>query len=309
MNRVLIVEGCDGAGKTVLCNTLAKDHGFKVIHTDKPRPNEPDLFNTYLMDLWLALHEDQPVVFDRLYLGEVIYGPIMRGKSLLSDLHVRLLDRVVRAYDVKVILCAPAFDTVLRNWQIKKNDYVTEDIKLEAIYRAYRDQIKPRDMLLYDYSVVDDYETDQPGQHYHDAFIPNRTLPEGAIGSPTARVLLVGEQVNPRVQELDLPFMDGGGSSAYLDEALQLAGFKEEELAFCNAGNLKGYRNPLNDWLHRFQVIPRVVALGDIASKACCNEGVTHQKVPHPQFMKRFNHKKLQEYADMIKEAVCSSQV
>ncbi|MGW1974115.1 hypothetical protein [Streptomyces sp. NPDC001889] len=30
--RTLVVEGCDGVGKTTLATRLAQDHGFTVIH-------------------------------------------------------------------------------------------------------------------------------------------------------------------------------------------------------------------------------------------------------------------------------------
>ncbi len=305
MNRVLIVEGADGSGKSTLAETLRKDHGFKVIHTDKPKPNEPDLFNTYLMDLWLALHDDQPVVFDRLYLGEQIYGPIMRGKSLLSDLHVRLLDRVVRAYDIKHVLCIPPRPTAMANWMAKKEDYVDHVDKWDEVFMAY-DRWSDH-LLTYDYTHPGGWYDDDGGcsSSFSSLFMPSPTLPEGVVGSPIAKALLVGEQVNARVQELDLPFMDGSGSSAYLDEALQLVGFREEELAFCNAKDRDGTANSFSPWLSRFQIAPKVVALGGVASEILVSQKIAHCKVPHPQYWKRFNHSKLQEYANMLKEASC----
>lgn len=298
MNRVLIVEGADGSGKTTLCNTLARDHGFKVVHTGVPREtNGRDLFNTYLMDLWLALHEDQPVVFDRLFLGEFIYGPIMRGRSLLTDHHLRMLNRVVMAYDIKHVLCLPPRPVAYDNWRAKKQDYVDHETKWGQVFEDY-DRWSDR-LMTFDYTATFNDRIDPT-----ELFITRPTLPLGVVGSPDAKLLVVGERVNTKVQEVDLPFMDDGGSSAFLDDCLK-AGYLESEVAYCNAYSFNNLPNQLDDWLARFKVRPQVAALGNEASRALRDLNIQHHKLPHPQYVKRFKNGKKAEYARQLKEATC----
>lgn len=309
MNRVIILEGPDGSGKTTLANTLATDHGFKVIHSGVPKEtNGHDLFNTYLMDLWLALHEDQPVVFDRLYLGELIYGPIMRGRSLLTDHHQRMLDRVVMAYDIKHVLCLPPRPVAYDNWRAKKQDYVDHETKWGQVFEAYDRCCSTDDRyLVYDYTWPWGHQDDEGGYSValNSLFIPRPTLPLGVVGSPRAKLLVVGEQVNAKIQEVDLPFMDDGGSSAFLDDCLK-AGYLESEVAYCNAYNINGVPNRFERWAMRLKVpLPNVVALGKKAAKLLSQQGIPHTSLPHPQYVKRFQNGKKAEYAQQLKEVTC----
>lgn len=123
--------------------------------------------------------------------------------------------------------------------------------------------------------------------------------PEGMVGSPTARYLVVGEQMgNPELVTQEVPFCGPGGCGPYLTRALHLAGFRERTLAWVNAidlaGNPRGLpiRNALDQpWVARF-------ALGKVAQKLH-PEAVP---IPHPAYWKRFHHAELEVYVAMFKE-------
>ncbi|MFF1342085.1 hypothetical protein ACFVYT_30055 [Streptomyces sp. NPDC058290] len=68
--RTLVLEGCDGAGKSTLAALFAARHGFTVIHS----PRTPDLTARYLA-------QGGRLILDRSFISELVYGPLLRGAS------------------------------------------------------------------------------------------------------------------------------------------------------------------------------------------------------------------------------------
>jgi len=83
-NRIVVLEGCDGAGKTTLCGSFAH-YGFKRLHFkfDGTRP----VFEKYrdLIGQSESERMNSRSVWDRSFVSEHVYGPVMRGESRISD--------------------------------------------------------------------------------------------------------------------------------------------------------------------------------------------------------------------------------
>jgi thymidylate kinase len=75
----IALEGCDGAGKTTLAAALAARHGYVVVHATLT-PEGTDLFARYRA----ILARPGPLVLDRSFVSELVYGPLERGYSRLS---------------------------------------------------------------------------------------------------------------------------------------------------------------------------------------------------------------------------------
>lgn len=78
-HTVIVLEGCDGSGKTTMADHLAGRYGFRVVHS----PRSPDS-----IDL-VQRHRDiittpGRVALDRSFISELVYGPIFHGRSRLS---------------------------------------------------------------------------------------------------------------------------------------------------------------------------------------------------------------------------------
>jgi thymidylate kinase len=76
--EVVVLEGCDGAGKTTLATTLATRH-FTVIHSGRT-PDEIDLLARYRSILAIP----GKIALDRSFISELVYGPLQYGRSRLT---------------------------------------------------------------------------------------------------------------------------------------------------------------------------------------------------------------------------------
>ena len=75
VNRI-IVEGCDGTGKTTLCKQLAEKYGWDIVHVTSKDPNDFDFYKQTM--------RKTNVVFDRHFIGEMIYPRVYNRKGNLD---------------------------------------------------------------------------------------------------------------------------------------------------------------------------------------------------------------------------------
>jgi len=284
---IVIVEGPDGAGKTTLMRTF-KAWGWRYAYHDAPPVTGEDKFETYTAAI-LSVKPSEYVIFDRFHLSEHVYGQVVRGKTQIELEHVRILNRILYARGCLTIFCLPALRTIEKNWGDRLDvEYVKETEQLRAVVDLYR-QLRSEYLDLN--AVTFNYEFDSP------AAIPGlapKILPEGMIGNPGGRFLLVGERSSdPR----DLAFYSSKRSAHFLNEALWEAGFQEHELTLTNALTYLKEERPLRQ-LYGGRT---VIALGRVAQGVCLRQGVPFLPAPHPQFVKRFKSKQRARYVELLR--------
>jgi predicted ATPase len=76
---LIVLEGCDGAGKTTMADALAAHHGYAIVHATRT-PEGIDLVAKYSA----ILARPGPLVLDRSFVSELVYGPLERGRSRLT---------------------------------------------------------------------------------------------------------------------------------------------------------------------------------------------------------------------------------
>lgn len=132
MRSHIIIEGPDGAGKTKLARTLCFALGMDYHHEGPPpigaRPGEH-----YLKVL---NNTHKPTVFDRFHLGEIIYGPLLRGAGGLNPGEVRDLNWASAIRGGQVILCLPPWETCLANTRVKE-ELIKSELMLQAAYDGW----------------------------------------------------------------------------------------------------------------------------------------------------------------------------
>jgi predicted ATPase len=102
--RTIALDGCDGTGKTTLAQRLREGYGFTIVHVDRT-PDDVDLTRRYRQ----ILAEPGPIVLDRCFLSELVYGPLFRHWSRITwEQCVALASEVMRRDGVLVHLTATA---------------------------------------------------------------------------------------------------------------------------------------------------------------------------------------------------------
>lgn len=100
--QTLVLEGCDGVGKSTLGERLSTDHGFAVVHSPKT-PDHLDLATRYRN----ILAGPGRILFDRCFISELVYGPLHRGRSRINwSQAIDLAESVIERSGVLVHLTA-----------------------------------------------------------------------------------------------------------------------------------------------------------------------------------------------------------
>lgn len=98
----IILEGADQSGKTTLAKAIAAITGKAIIHYNPP-DNVIDFHEEYTSFLRLGLAQ-QPIV-DRGYFSEMIYGPIFRGVSGVTQEIQATIEQELGAHNYILVLC------------------------------------------------------------------------------------------------------------------------------------------------------------------------------------------------------------
>lgn len=289
MSMRIILEGPDGAGKTTLARVLQDRFRTLKYHKEGPPPAEKSALHHY-GEVFLNAPAD--TVFDRLALGELIYGPIWRGGDRLGGWEgYRLMERLFAAQGGVTVVCLPSFSACLR---AHANRGQAPPPNFERTYRRWSQLAG----LLEESPRVFIYSWERGAAELSRLITwlrrPRRVLPRGYVGSPTAWLLLVGEQPNG---PLDLPFFSVERSSHFLTTCLWEAGYDERELAFTNAFSPDGRVRPLTE--ARF---PLVAALGRKASEALRRQSIPHEYLHHPQYWRRFQAGAREVYVQRLRD-------
>lgn len=128
----IIIEGPDGAGKTSLARWLCHKKNMQY-HHEGPPPAGIAVARHYAE---LLIHATHPTVFDRLHLGEIIYGNLLRGGSKISSADLHDINQLIVDYDVRVIGCLPPWETCWRNNQLKL-ELITDPLVMRAAYDGW----------------------------------------------------------------------------------------------------------------------------------------------------------------------------
>lgn len=284
MGKIIILEGPDGGGKTTLARGF-EDLGWRYKH-DGPPPAGRNNIAYYLEVLNEAMVSPLNTVFDRLWLGERIYGPVVRHMDTIGEEGQRLFMRLHTSKEIVQYICIPQYDVAIENYIIKmkdKTDYLKSASLFKEVYKRYVDWAYTNAAMheMYDY---------QKGlNEWPDLDI----LPEGTVGSPSAKYLFIGDA--PNHPSIDVPFHALGGSSGYFNQALTNCGIRERDLALSNAHRPNGKQHDVYEIIKSLPGLQHIFLMGNKADewfmrkKAIPMEmNVRIHMIPHPSYMKRF---------------------
>jgi len=147
---MIIIEGMDGSGKTILAQQLSIRLGNAPIKrfVTSDGPANYDLLVEKVKTALAELHDQvmqnqRPVViYDRFSLiSEAVYGTILRGRNHFGDEWLALIDLLL-SLDPIVIYCRPSSEFILQN--IRE----TADSQMEGVVSKARELINAYDELM-----------------------------------------------------------------------------------------------------------------------------------------------------------------
>lgn len=292
----IILEGPDGAGKTTLYNNIFNKFYYKHFGL----VSDPFIeYSNSIVDL--CFNKKLNVVFDRLYISELIYGKFVRNNIRLTDGHVRMLERLLLTVNSIIIFIIPSFKTCYSNF-ITRDEYLTSKNDLKKIYYEYKKFIYFNKIKLPIF--IFNYEIDSYRKLLKDinkiSFIKNKFSGIGVFKENN--ILLVGEKFNNNIffnKSINLPFISSKGCSLWLAELFYKNNIDETKLYWINCID-KDDNFISIDFIKLLK--PRlIIALGAKASKWCNNNKLKHIKVYHPQYQKRFRFFKNYNLINLLK--------
>lgn len=87
---VIVLEGCDGAGKTTIADHLVACYGFQFVHSSRA-PDDVDLLQRHLA----IIATPGRLALDRSFVSELVYGPVFHRRSRLAWSHAVELAKLV----------------------------------------------------------------------------------------------------------------------------------------------------------------------------------------------------------------------
>lgn len=155
---VIIVEGIDGSGKSTLVDSLESmiPDNYHVLRMHRG-PIQDTVENEYIEPL-TSLSSNQFLLADRWHVGEMIYGPIYRGESLVSGLYENLIESYLDSIGAVKIILQPDISEVRQRLADRGEDYLLEE-HVEEVYKFYGQYADKHNYLVVldnDYVDVDE---------------------------------------------------------------------------------------------------------------------------------------------------------
>ena len=121
---IIIIEGPDGSGKTTLAGVLSRQTGFPMVHRTQPKSEEE---KARMMQEYVAtIKAGKNAIFDRCWYSEMVYGPIMRDKSVISYPEMYELEWLLTKRGALIIYCTDRPETLWYRCSKRGEDYITD---------------------------------------------------------------------------------------------------------------------------------------------------------------------------------------
>lgn len=303
---LIILEGTDGAGKTTLAEHLTVNFygDVETIHAGPPQPGL-SVFEQYAQPLLdrreKIASRDYLLILDRWHLGELVYGPLLRGKSALEPEQFAYLELLLESLGAVKVVVNATDGAIRRRLGAHREDLVSVDqaIDIKELFLSLAIKYSTWQVLAPEMHETDEIVTNLLKQATHDSLAPRvlNNFP-GYVGSVHPNLLLIGDepsgwQVGDAVRPAFYPDVRGS-SSNYLLRSL-LDNICVLDVGLCNAND------GTNVWgLWKVLDCPLVVALGKNASMTLHRLTLDHVAVPHPQWVRRFHHRSHAAYGRAI---------
>jgi len=279
----------------VLANKLKEKLNWPIVHFSKPGPDPALEYGSFFKGLG-------NIICDRFYIGELVYGPLLRGKQTMSQLQMTVIERLCRLHAGILIHVNPPYTVIAPRLEELGDDAITSKQNLQAykIFQAICPLCKVLHLFEWDGTSIE-HATETITTFVKELIIDagigiSMCTGIGTIIGP--KYVFVGEALNHTTTWLGHPF-DGGPCAEYLQRAMQLSGIDERKVYVCNANTFT--KQEVVFLISTGET--KFIALGNVAYDKLKKLGVNSIKIAHPQYFKRFKYHLVSDYANDIFKA------
>lgn len=314
---IIVLEGPDGSGKTTLAQHLVKKYDAHYMHLTYRFKDRMFTYHTAALERALAIEKTgKMVVIDRWWPSINIYDDVFR-KRRTFPMAGRMLDRAGMHGGVVYVLCLPMDrEQHLKEFEARRAEggemYDTVEEICEG-YQLWENQNSSRvDVITYDRFYHGGNLDRVAGKIRERWFDLNRVIPHWFQGTRLTggnvfdpKIMIIGEQSNPKGRHKVWPFYEHGHSSLWLTETLDQANIPESNIVWANAIDEEGWSSPsLLSKLYgqTAHTLKGVVALGGRARDVAHIAGIPKVlELYHPAYVKRFQGGDNTDYINMFR--------
>ena len=148
----IIFEGADQQGKTTLAKKVQEKVNMPIMHFGIP-DKHTDFSNEYIKDI--PKNDFQPIIFDRSYVSEIVYGNIFRGGTGITNKIKAHIEDFLNNCGYILVLCKRKN----YKWEERDEDYTESDnIKVMNSYDEVFETVKLPKI------IVDPFDSDADQQ-------------------------------------------------------------------------------------------------------------------------------------------------
>lgn len=293
---LILLEGVDCAGKSTLAARIAEfvraSGGSEpiVLHKGPMTGNAIEEYEHPLNDYWPG--GNQHIICDRWHLGELVYGPLLRGRTRVSLPEQQHIEKfLLRRGAIFVHVAAPS-NEVRRRFAERGDDLIKIE-QLPTIIENYHRAFGTSEVPAWFYDTTSHEEV--------------LSVVHAAVAAETAAVVLDEFKTYVGSSTASLLVLGGarGTSAAFVPRAGSTAEYMLRNLPD-DVNRCAGFANALEEdigLLYTRLNEPMVVALGRDAAIQCEQAELPYGEVPDPQHIRRLTNDRGAEYGSAIREA------
>lgn len=144
----IILEGCDGTGKSTLAKRLADIHQLKIVSFSYPKTEDEKKHMVEMYEDFLMNNDD--CIMDRSWYSEMVYGPILRKEVNVTDADMVYLESLLLANGGGyVIHCTDKLSDLYKRLKRRGDDYLPIDFNtIDKIRVGYHKLLERRPHVI-----------------------------------------------------------------------------------------------------------------------------------------------------------------
>lgn len=295
---LILLEGPDGAGKSTLAEELVELLGCnaELWHAVFPKKHPLDEWETPLFDY--VPGRGRHIVCDRWHIGEWIYPEIFGRDTKADAATYAHLELFLRSKGAVVVWMIPPTEVLKSRIDSRGDEWVTHEM-IPFIRAGYKRLLESSSII--GLSNGQDVKQIIRTARYAELLARHIFHNGSYVGGTAPNILLLGERTS-----YDKPYPPAFGpypstSGHYLiTNYIKRWPLTNFGLANANEENVEELWTQLRN--------PKIVTLGNIATKIVDKIGIPHGAAPHPQYIRRFHHAHGIGYINMVMRAAYNQE-